>query len=63
VKQEEALRAILAEWRRLPESERQTEGQLAAFAMKMANTYSFRYRGDKYQCVMGHLKYHISGLK
>ena len=65
MKQEEALRAILAEWRRLPESERKTEAQLVAFAMGMANNpdYSFRCSGERYQHVMGYMSRHTSGLK
>jgi len=62
---EEVLRGILGEWRRLPESERRTEDQCAAFAMKMANdpNYSFRCRGDRYQEIMGYMRYNISGLR
>ena len=65
MKQEEALRAILAEWLRRPESERQTEGQLVAFAMEMANNpnYFFRCSGDRYQHVMGYMSRHTPGLK
>jgi hypothetical protein len=65
VKQEEAFRAILAEWRRRPESERQTETQLVAFAMEMARNhdYSFGCRGDRYQHIMGYMSRHTSGLE
>jgi len=65
MKKEDALRAILAAWRRLPEAERQTKSQQAAFAMKMANDpeYPFRCTGDRYQHVMGHLDRNVSGLK
>jgi hypothetical protein len=65
VKKEGALRAILSEWRRLPESERQTERQLAAFAMGMANNpdYFFKCSGDRYQHIMGYLSHHTSRLK
>lgn len=65
MKKEDALRAILDAWRQLPQSERQTEGQLVAFAMKMAHdpAYAFRCSGDPYQHVMGHLSHHTSGLK
>lgn len=63
---EEALRNILAEWRRLPESERQTEAQLTAFAMKMAHDprYSFQCAGDDpYQHIQAYMSSHTSGLK
>jgi hypothetical protein len=65
LKQEEALRAILAEWRRLPAAERQREGQLAAFAMGMAHNpaYEFRCSGDRYQHIMGYMTRHTAGLK
>jgi hypothetical protein len=65
MRKEEALRAIYNEWLRRPESERQSEGQLAAFAMSMANDplYAFRYSGDRYQAVMGHLMSLVRGLK
>jgi hypothetical protein len=65
LKQEEALQAILAEWRRRPAAERQTETQLAAFALEMANNpdYLFRCSGDRYQLVIGYLSLHTSGLK
>ena len=65
MKREEALRSIRAEWQRLPESERQTEAQLFAFAVKMANDpdYWFRCTGDRYQDIMGYMGRHISGLK
>jgi hypothetical protein len=65
MKKEDALRAILNEWRSLPEQERQTEAQLLAFAIKMANDpdYSFLYRGDRYQAIMGYLTRHHSEFK
>ena len=65
MRQEDALRGILSEWHRLPEQERQTEGQLAAFAMKMANdlNFEFPYPGDRYQRIMGYLNNRVSGLK
>ena len=65
VNKEEALHAILAEWRRLPEPERQTEVQLVAFAMGVANNpeYSFRCSGDRYQVVMAYMGRHTSGLR
>ncbi|MGA3095181.1 MAG: hypothetical protein ABSF25_01900 [Bryobacteraceae bacterium] len=65
MKKEDALRSILSEWRSLPESERQTESQLFAFAVKMANDsdYSFQCRGDRYQHIMGYMSRHTPGLK
>jgi hypothetical protein len=65
MKKEDALQAILAAWRSLPEGERQTESQLVAFAMKTAHDpeYSFRCSGDRYQHVMGYLNWNVSGLK
>ena len=65
MKKEQTLQAILAEWRRLPESERQTEIQLVAFSMGMANDpdYFFRCSGDRYQFIMGYMSRHTSGLK
>ena len=65
MKQEDALRAILAEWHHLPEAARQTENQLVAFAMSMAHNldYAFRCSGDRYQHIMGYMSRHTSGLK
>ncbi|MGH9633149.1 MAG: hypothetical protein ACRD7E_33010 [Bryobacteraceae bacterium] len=65
MKKEDALRAILTEWRRLPETERQTESQLFAFAMRMANdsNYNFQSRSDRYQDIMGYMTRHTSGLR
>jgi hypothetical protein len=65
MKKEDVLRATLSEWRSLPVSEKQTETQLFAFAMKMANDphYAFQCRGDRYQDIMGYLSHRISGLK
>jgi hypothetical protein len=51
----EAQRLILREWRALPASERQTETQAAAFAMKVKGDYPFRYSGDRYQIIKGWL--------
>ena len=53
VKQEEAKRMILNEWRSLPREERQTERQAADFAMRMKDQYPFRCNGDHYQIVKG----------
>jgi hypothetical protein len=65
MKKEEALKRILGAWRSRPESGRQTEAQLAAFAMQIANDvdYSFQCRGDRYQDIMGYLRWNTSGLK
>jgi hypothetical protein len=65
MKKDEALRAILAEWRRLPEAARQTESQLVDFAMDMANSsdYFFQCSGDRYQHIMGFMSRYTSGLK
>jgi len=65
VKKEAALQAILAEWKRLPEMERQTEAQLVAFAMGMGNNsdYWFQCSGDRYQHIMAFMSRHTSGLK
>jgi hypothetical protein len=64
VKKADALSAILDEWRRLPEAERQIQGQLVAFAMKMAfdPDYHFSCRDDRYQAVMGFLSHRTSVL-
>jgi hypothetical protein len=65
VNKEDTLRAVLDEWRRLSEPERQTENQLAASAIGMANNpdHSFRCGGDRYQHVMAYIRRHTSGLK
>lgn len=53
MKQEEARRLILQEWRNLPPDERQTERRAAEFAMRIKDQYPFRCRGDRYQVVKG----------
>ena len=63
MKQEDALRAILAEWRARPESGRRTESQLTALALRMADKYVFRCSGDRYQHIIGYLTRHTPGLK
>jgi hypothetical protein len=55
VRQEEAKQLILAKWRELPELERSTEAQAAAFAMRdlrhHAASCQFEFAGDKYQII------------
>jgi hypothetical protein len=65
MKKEEALRTMLSEWRRLPESERQTEDQLVGFAMQMANDsdYWFQCQDERYQAIMAYMSHNTSGLK
>jgi hypothetical protein len=65
MKKQDALASILATWWRLPPSQRETEAQLTAFAMRMARDpgYAFKCSGDRYQHVMGYLSSHTSGLK
>jgi hypothetical protein len=65
MKKEEALQSILAKWKRRPESERKSEGQLVAFALEMANNsdYFFQCAGDRYQDIMAFMGRHTSGLK
>ena len=53
MKQEEAKRLILHDWRSLPREERNTELQAAEFALRIMDRYPFRCRGDRYQVVKG----------
>jgi hypothetical protein len=52
----EAQKAILAEWRALPSSERKTADQAATFAMMIKDKYPFRASGDRYQVIKGWLQ-------
>jgi hypothetical protein len=49
MKKEDARKAIVSEWLRLPASERATEHQAVQFAMKAKERYSWRASGDPYQ--------------
>jgi hypothetical protein len=42
MKQEDAKREIIAEWRALPKEQRQTDEQAAQFAMMIKDRYKFR---------------------
>jgi len=53
MKKEEARMSILREW-----SAQVDKSNPAAFAMRMAEAYRFRCSGDRYQVVMGWLRYH-----
>ena len=53
---DEARRAIMAEWNTLPEAERKTESQAAAFAMAVKDKYPFRSNADRYQVINGWLR-------
>lgn len=50
----DAEEEIIREWRTLPEIERQTVAQAAAFAEKIKDKYLFRYSGsNRYKPVFG----------
>ena len=59
MKKEEALQAILSEWFKQPESERNTEDKAVKFAFRILkerpDLTSFRASGDKYQIIIGFL--------
>ena len=48
-------RAIIREWMTLPQGERRTAQQAAAFAATTATTHPFRCSRDRYQTIMGWL--------
>jgi hypothetical protein len=56
----DAERLTIAEWRKLPLQERQTEDQAAIFAMRVYGTMphlcNFRCSGDKYQTIKAWLQ-------
>ena len=64
IKQNDAKKAILMEWYKLPEKERETEHQAAVFALKMIkerpDITNFRFRGDHYQIIKGWLCNYLS---
>jgi hypothetical protein len=52
MKQEDAKREIIREWRALPKEQRQTEAQAAVFAMHIKNKYKFKGgTADPYQTI------------
>jgi|RhiMetdeSRZDD1v2_1073273.scaffolds.fasta_scaffold1043319_1 hypothetical protein len=53
--EDDAKRAILREWLKLPETERGDQAQRAKFALEMSNKYPFQSSGDCYQLIMGWL--------
>jgi hypothetical protein len=59
LKQDDARQAILREWWSLPPKQRQSGQQAATFAMKAAEQYPFRCKGDRYQKIMAWLSPHI----
>ena len=67
MKKEEALQAILREWEKQPESERQTENQAALFALGIMqdrpDLTKFRATGDRYQHIKGFLCRHLVAKK
>jgi hypothetical protein len=56
----DAERLTIAEWRKLPLQERQTEDHAASFAMRVYGTMphlcDFRCSGDKYQTIKAWLQ-------
>jgi hypothetical protein len=53
MKKEDACKAIVAEWLRLPASERATQLQAFQFAIEAKNRYSWRASGDPCQEAKG----------
>jgi hypothetical protein len=51
----DARRAIIREWMSQPRDKRQTEEQVAAFAIKAIEKHEFRCSGDRQQRVMAWL--------
>jgi len=54
MKQVDAKREILREWRALPKEERQTEADATRFAFTVVNKYNFFFGGDtadRYQTI------------
>ncbi|MBA9063903.1 hypothetical protein GGQ91_003304 [Methylobacterium fujisawaense] len=56
---EDAKREAVRRWRELPLSERRTDEQAAAFAMKLHHSGELRFRcsGDPYQHIKGWLQH------
>lgn len=44
-------KAVIREWLALPADERRTKDQAVAYAMRAANRFKFRYKGDRHQLV------------
>ena len=55
MRQEEAKKAILREFRALPQSKRESSADRLAFAMQMMQKYKFRSSGDPYEVIKGWL--------
>jgi len=52
MKQEDAKREILREWRALPKEQRQTEADTTRFAFTVVNKYNFGVdAADRYQTI------------
>lgn len=65
MKQEDAKRAILQEWRNLQEDQR-TETAAVSLSLSHAHVnspFAFKCSGDPYQVIMGWLEPHISPKK
>ena len=43
--------AVIREWLVLPADERKTKEQAVAYAMRAADRFKFRYKGDRYQLI------------
>ncbi|HMG49012.1 MULTISPECIES: hypothetical protein [Inquilinus] len=48
-------RVIIREWMTLPQGERRTADQAAAFAAKASERHGFRCSGDRHQTIMAWL--------
>jgi hypothetical protein len=64
MKQEDAKKAILNEWLKLPETERRTEKQVVSFTIKIMkdrpDIINFKCSGDHYQVIKCFLCHYIS---
>jgi hypothetical protein len=64
MKREDAKKAILDEWLRLPESQRRTEKQVVSFTIKLMKDRpyitTFKCSGDRYQVIKGFLYHCLS---
>ena len=47
----DAQRAVIREWLALPADDRKTKEQAVAYAMRAADRFKFRYKGDRYQLI------------
>jgi hypothetical protein len=47
----DAQRAVIREWLALPADQRKTKEQAVAYAMRAADRFKFRYKGDRYQLI------------